>query len=363
MTPGAQFGNFAGNQRSNFDNVDISSNGANGIFFSSQFTGSPLQDPASRTYFDLNSVSGTTQVSNNVGHGVLLQYTSGIHDVTIRGDGVAVAPIVGGGNQISTFTTAIQSNGKDGIHLDSGNFANATVNLEKVLIGGSTRGQGNKGDGISINAVEFIQLNSIDNLPNNVGIAGYTEAYEHAGIATLNANNITVMNNLGNGITLYGSNLLKTTDATVNGFDPADVKSRTFNNTGDGWGQISSTLTNTNVLNNGQSATFINILGQMGSYRSPSTGNSVIYNTFNFDNVNISNNGNYGIYFEGNAASTQHSIIAFTSVDPDPVPPNYPLKPKDLGFLDFFNSGENSPIRDAFFMSNFMDISNIQPLD
>ena len=356
MTPGAQFGDFANGIRSTFDNVDMSSNGANGIFFSSQVTGSPVQDAQSRTYFALNSISGVSRISNNGANGILMQYSGGIHDVAISGDGVAVAPVAGGGNQITTFTTAIQSNTGDGIHVDAGNFSNATVRLEKVLVGGSTAGQGNGGDGIGIHAVENQLLDPTAALPNNIGLGGYQFLYNHAGTANLIVNNSSVMNNAGNGITLYGNNLQGT------GFDATNITNRTFGSRGDGSGQVNATLTNTNIVSNKGSGVFINMVGQMGGYRaynfSTQTNVSSGYNKFVFDNVNISNNGNYGIYFEANPADMEHVIWGFFSNDPNPLPTNYPLQPQDLAGLSIFNYGENANIRDSFVLSNWMDVSS-----
>lgn len=358
LTPGAQFGNIAGGTRSVFDNVDMSGNGANGLFFSSQFSNSAVQDAMSRTYFELNSVSGSSQISNNLSNGILTQYASGIHDILIQGDGVAVAPISGGGNNISTYTTAIQSNANDGIHADIGNFANTTITVEKVLIGGSTAAQGNGDDGIGFNVVEntFVVVPAPDT--STVGVGNYQTQYNHAGIGTLNVNNSTIQNNKGNGISLLGNNL------EGNGFDEADIKTRQVDSLSDGSGLINANLTNTNIIYNQLSGVNIQLTGKLGDPREPNftTGN---YNTFVLDNMNISNNGNYGIYFESNNAIRGHLnpltfeflYHAFLSLDPDPIPDNYPLQPKDAAGFNDYNAGYNAPVRDAYAMSDWMDLS------
>lgn len=358
MTPGAIFGNTAGGIRSTFDNVDMSFNGANGLFFSSQFSSSAVQDAQSRTFFELNSVTGSSRISSNLSNGVLTQYTSGIHDILIQGDGVAVAPIVGGGNNIDTYTTAIQSNSVDGIHADIGNFANATITVEKVLIGGSTVAQGNGGDGIGFNVVAntFITVPAPDD--NTDPIGNYQAQYNHAGIGTLNVNNSTIQNNAGNGISLLGNNL------EGNGFDETEIKTRQVDSYGDGSGLINANLSNTNIVYNKLSGINIQVTGQMGGARGPGSGTAGPYNTFNIDNMNIANNGNYGIFFESNNAirghlnplTFEHILYGFLSNDPDPIPENYPLQPQDAIGWPQFNAGYAAPVRYAFFMSNWMNL-------
>lgn len=358
-TPGAEFGDTATNTASNFSNVDISNNGANGIFISSQISGAPLGDAASRTLFDLNSVKGNTVVSNNGGDGILTQYSGGLHDITVRGDG----------NATPVYQTVIQANALDGIHADVGNFANTTINVDTVLVGGATKGLGNKGDGIALDVVLNTQLpgGSFVDPSSILTSQQYLFDFLHAGIGTLNVNNSLIENNAGNGITLYANSLLGT------GFGAANYAARTETDFGEGFGKINANITNSSIINNGASGINIQILGYMGGDRTAYSyyGGTPGYDVFNFTNNIISNNGTYGVFYEANPAlDDRHLFWLFASQPDPPGAQNVPLNPLDFynsgyGFVNFpwnyngYWQGQNLRILDQKYLSNWMLLATV----
>ena len=342
LTPGAQFGNYAGGQRAVFSNVDMSGNGTNGLFISSQVSNSPIGDAASRTYFELNSVSGNSRISNNLNDGVLLQYVGGIQDVLIRGDGNAT-PV----NQ-----TVVQNNSVDGIRTDIGNFSDTTLTLDSIVVGGSTVGLGNKGDGISMNVEMALALPF--QLSSSAGQnVDYVTQYEHAGIGTLNVNNTLIQNNGGNGILLNGNGLVGSGMGAG-----AGLENRTNNNIGDGFGQINANVTNNTITDNGKDGVRIALAGNMGAGRWYGNG-TTDYNKLVFTNNTISNNANYGIWYESNAGIQPNIFYKFFSPDPPNVQ-NYPLQPTDLspryGFNYALGVGNSviDGVKDASNLSDWM---------
>ncbi|WP_010585564.1 beta strand repeat-containing protein [Schlesneria paludicola] len=353
MAPGAAFGNVAANIASTFDHIEATGNGANGIFLSSQVTNAPLDDAESGTLFNINSVHGDTVISNNGNNGFLMQMEGGVHNVTIQSDG----------NVTPVHQTVIQSNRADGIHVDVGNFGNVTLNANSILIGG-TAAQGNGGDGIDFDVVlsrqlTAAQLNSSD--PNTVGLATFMTEYEHAGIGTLNVNNTTISNNKGNGIQLYYNSLLG------DGFNPAEYATRTTTRWYDGYGQINANVTNSTIVNNGQSGVRIELLGHSGGDRWSRYGGQSGINTFNFTGNVISNNGTYGLFFESNPGliQDQRQYGFFSPPDP-PGSSNVPLNPVDYvnstgGYaMNYGASGiASSKIKDGFLLSNWMNLATV----
>ena len=380
-TPGAAFGSPSTNQMSTFDNVSFANNGANGLFFSSQISGSPLGDAQSRTFFMLNSVHGNSTISNNGGDGLLTQYSGGTHDLFIQGDG----------NATPVYQTAVQANTLDGIHADIGNFATATINIDTILVGGSTTALGNKGDGISLDVVMNTQLppNFVFHTGGSGGIvtsAQYVFDFLKAGTGTLNVNNSLIQNNGGNGILLYGNSLAGT------GFGATSYLARTTESGGyfseEGYGQLNANITNNHIINNGwNQANVVNgtsqttevngdgikieLLGNFGGDRWGYDGGTPGYNVIKLSNNVISNNQNYGVFFEANPGLMK-SFVSWGFFSP-PDPPgsqNVPLNPLDMAnsgyaFGNFpwnYNGtyfGQNIGILDANLLSNWLGLDTV----
>ena len=330
LTPGASFGSY-GVERSKLDNVDISNNGANGFFITSDIT--PAQngngflpfDPASNTYMQISSINGMSQINNNGLNGILAQYTGGVHDILVQG--TASSP------------TLIQANGQDGIHSEAGISATVNITVDGATIGGPLVANANKGDGIDF------EVQSIMSIVDGATTTNWN--FNHAGTGTLTVqNNTLIQNNLGNGINLIGNDL---TDAA-----------RTSNTAGDGIGHLNATVTGSQILNNNLDVVSIELLGRMGS-----RGNT---NAFNFTGNTISNNGNFGFFFESNAANQiinpgstinqYYRVISFQ--DPQPTTPvAFPFDPNNLINVignNGWNEGTNSGLIFAADQSNWMNL-------
>lgn len=348
LTPAAQFGyvcaDSAVDERSNFDNVTINGNGTNGIFINSTIS---TAAGLAGTYFDLNSVHGNTTVSNNAGNGILLQYVNGSHDVLVRGDGRAT-PLYG---------TFIQANGADGIHADMGPFADLNLTVDTVVIGGSTAALGNKGDGIDFEPSSAFQIADSNSTLTTPDHTDWT--FNTAGSGTLNVNNSYIGYNTGNGLNLYG-NALSAIGLT---FDANGViATRTQNNLNDAWGELNANVTNTSIVHNGLSGVNIQLLGRMGGdhqgYFGPSTENNIT-----FDSNFIANNGNYGIFFEQNAAlqvrQADGTLYRRELFFNPPTDPATPLNPNNLNAFAW-NTGDNTDIVGGAYLSNWMNLSTVQ---
>ena len=331
LTPGASFG-YAGVERSILDNVDISSNGANGFFITSDITraqsgnGFLPFDAPSNTYMQISSDSGNTVINRNGLNGILAQYTGGNHDILLKGSS-------------STYTTVIQTNGQDGVHSEAGIEAKINMLVDGVVIGGPAVVNANGGDGIDFEVQSVITVVDGGPLPS--------WNFNGAGIGTLNVqNNTLIQNNLGNGINLIGNDL---TDAA-----------RTSNTAGDSAGHLNATVTGSQILNNKLGGVSIELLGRMGSRSST--------NTFNFTGNTISNNGNFGVFFESNAANQRinpgntinefYRVISFQ--DPQPTTPvAFPFDPNNLINVignNGWNEGTSSGLIFAADQSNWMNL-------
>ena len=133
LNPGSQFGYALGAERSIFDGVTITGNGLNGISIRSNISATPLTEPASRTFFEINSNTSDTLIANNGRNGVQLNYAGGLHNVLIQGDTNPALP---------ANSTTIQSNTADGVNVVIGNYARAGVAIDNVSVNDNT------GDGI-----------------------------------------------------------------------------------------------------------------------------------------------------------------------------------------------------------------------
>ena len=349
LSPGASFGYELGNQRSVLDNVQINNNGSNGIFLTSTITPPTNQnaiylnrpyDAPSITYMQISSNTGNTQINNNgfgvnpTGlSGVLLQYLGGNHDVLIEGDLAHATPIYG---------TVIQGNKGDGILMQSGIEAVATMTVDKVLIGGPLPTESNGGNGINFQTLSRLII--VD------GATSTPWLFPGAGTATLNVVDQTIIEgNTLNGINLFGNDFSDVT-ATYTG---------SGNLTDDPYGLLNANISKSTIINNGQTGINILLEGNFGYWRGGildfTTGPN---STFNISNNVISNNGAFGVKMELNAglARTDYATLFFDSnagVNPaipfNPDDPEPTVWPTNTGFL--------APIRDSAVLSNYLFLS------
>ena len=353
-TPGAQFGYINSNTqvltRSNFDNVTITGNGANGIMFAST-TSTAVSNAG--TYFDLNSVNGNSTVSNNAGDGILMQYITGVHDVLIRGDGRAT-PLYG---------TFIQGNGLDGIHADIGPFADLTTTVDSVTIGGSNLVLGNGGSGIDFEPTSAMRIqNSNYNPADSTSVAFTDWTFNTAGVGTLNVNNSLIEYNNKHGINMTGNAL----SALGLAFDQNGViATRTRNGLNDAWGQLNANVTNSQIVHNVLNGVNIELLGRMGGDHSGFFGPTT-QNVITFSNNFIANNGTYGIFFEQNAGEQVRQgdgtlYRRETFFNPALVG-TQSLNSNNLGLQGAvaFNNGDNTSILGGFALSMWMNLETVQ---
>ena len=342
LAPGSSFGYELGNERSTLDNVQINDNGSNGIFLTStitptdQLNNNPFLtfDAPSVTFMQVSANTGNTEINHNgfgvnpTGlSGILLQYLGGNHDVLIEGDVVHATPL---------YSTVIQANAADGIHMQAGLEADATVTVDRVLIGGPSPTNANGGNGINFEALSRLVI--VD------GAQSTTWLFNAAGIATLNVNESVIQGNTLNGINLHGNDFADNANGTGTGDSEGNLG-----------GYLNANITKSSIINNG--ATGINILleGNFGDYRSPFSGNGV-YSTFNITNNVISNNGNLGVRMEQNAGySFTNEFTGFldSRAGSNPQVPFNPNDPETFGGF-FTNTGSLSPILAAADLSNYL---------
>ena len=345
LSPGASFGYELGNERSTLDNVDISNNGANGFFITSQITKSAPgngflpYDAPSITFMQISSNTGNTFINNNGLNGILAQYPGGNHDILVEGDVVHATP------QYGTF---IQGNGQNGILSQAGIEGNVVMTVDRVLVGGPLAINANKGNGIDFEVQSLLHI---------VDGATYTNwIFNAAGIGTLNVMNSTIQGNLGNGIALIGNDLT-TNDAGVVPINAdGSFGTRSQNTLGDGWGQLSANITNNQIIQNGLNGVDVQLLGRMGLDRT-----SLNENAFVFTGNTISSNGQYGFFMESNTARDTRGGAnpLFYSVDffdPQPTNPPGPFDPNNLIGLAGWNQGNRTDLLYGFLQSNWMNL-------
>ena len=344
LAPGSSFGYELGNERSTLDNVQINDNGSNGIFLTSTITPTDVAannpfltfDAPSVTFMQVSANTGSTEINHNgfgvnpTGlSGVLLQYLGGNHDVLIEGDVAHATPL---------YSTVIQSNAGDGIHMQAGLEADATVSVDRVLIGGPSPTYANGGNGINFEALSRLVI--VD------GTVSTPWLFNAAGKATLNVNESIIQGNKLNGINLHGNDFV---DNSANSTGTGDGE-------GNLGGLLNANISNSSIINNG--GTGINILleGNFSDYRYPgfTTGT---FSTFNITNNTISNNGNLGVRMELNAGYLLTNILTQFLDSNAGVNPPIPFNPIDPELFDggfFTNTGTTAPILDAIYLSNYM---------
>ena len=342
IAPGASFGYELGNERSTLDNVQINNNGSNGIFVTSSITPLdtttnnpfPPYDAPSITFMQVSANTGNTQINHNgfgtnpTGlSGILLQYLGGNHDVLIEGDVAHATPL---------YSTVIQANAGDGIHMQAGVEATATVSVDRVLIGGPSPTDANGGNGINFEALSRLVI--VD------GAQSTTWLFNAAGQGTLNVNESVIQGNTLNGINIHGNDFSDNSTGSTG--------------TGDGEGNLGGVLnaniTNSNILNNGGSGINILLEGNFGQIRYPGFASGAI-STFNISGNFINNNGNFGIRMEQNAGySLTNEATRFfdTRAGINPPVPFNPNDPELLG--NPTNEGFGSPILDPLYLSNYL---------
>lgn len=402
LTPGSQFGTAT--SASTFDGIDASGNMANGLFFSSRVSSAPVGDIASRTFFQLTSLNAPSTINNNFNDGILLQYQGGhltdangnyqsAHSLLIQGNATNGVFIQQNGLSLAGVTNTALYSG-DGIHTDIGSFADVTLTVDRATIGGfvtvagTTQDGGNKGNGIFFGVEMSTALDTATQSADEfAGIGSFLQLYQRAGVGNLNVNNSLVSNNTLNGIELYGNGLngnglgavatvpptpaTGTTPATLGTTALAD---RTYNTLYDGYGNLNANITNNTIVHNGISTIDgdgirIEFLGRMGGNKAPlffenaATG---IYNIINITNNTISNNGDFGIFVQQNAAQqhfTTELDIALPNFDPPMPPPNFPIQIIDATGLQNVNNATQIPfgaIKDQFLLSNWMSLQTAQ---
>jgi hypothetical protein len=343
LAPKASFGYELGNERSTLDNVQINDNGSNGIFVTSTITPTDVAnnnpfltyDAPSITFMQVSANTGSTEINHNgfgvnpTGlSGILMQYLGGNHDVLIEGDVVDAVPL---------YSTVIQGNAGDGIHMQAGLEATATVSVDQVLIGGPDPTNANHGNGINFEALSRLVI--VD------GAQSTTWVFSAAGKATLNVNDSIIQGNTLNGINLHGNDFADNANGTGSGDSEGNLG-----------GLLNANITKSHILNNG--VTGINILleGNFGDFRYPgfASGN---YSTFNISNNVIENNGNLGVRMELNAGYTftneaTRFLDSNAGVNP-PIPFN-PNDPEAFNGGFFTNTGVTAPILDVLYLSNYL---------
>ena len=345
LAPGSSFGYELGNERSTLDNVQINDNGSNGIFLTSSITpvdstnNNPILtfDAPSTTFMQVSANTGSTEINHNgfgvnpTGlSGVLMQYLGGNHDVLIEGDVAHATPL---------YSTVIQANAGDGIQMQSGIEAVATVSVDRVLIGGPSPTDANGGNGINFQAVS--RLDIVD------GSVTTIRSFNGAGTATLNVDRSTIQGNKLNGIYLFG-----------NGFsDNLSAGGGTGNSTGDAYGLLNANITNSKILNNGQTGINILLQGNFSYWREPGSFTNGVLSTFNISNNVINNNGDLGVRMELNAGYAQTNWFSRFFDTNAAVNPAIPFNPDDVQPNSGTNEGFASPIRDAFLLSNYLWLS------
>lgn len=346
ITPGAEFGYRAGNQRSIFDNVSFNNNGANGIQMVSEITQSQPgngilpYDVSSITYMQISALTGNTTISNNGQNGFLAQFPGGSHDILIEGDGLAG----------TAFTTKIQGNKLDGVHSEAGIGTNpflsgnadsgVTFTLNNVLVGGPNAVDSNLGDGIDVESQSVMRI--VD------GQSFFVWNWNGAGQSSLNLDNTTVQNNGSDGIRLISN------DLQFNGFEADGVTfaTRSEHPFTYWYGTVNANVQNSRILQNKEDGVNINLLG------------NAFGNTFVFNNNTIASNGGFGFFIEQNVANDQRNggnINQYFRVvginDPQPTTPPGPFDPNSIGQVSNANGGTNANIVGAAFMSNFMNLA------
>ena len=287
--------------------------------------------------------TGNTEINNNgfginpTGlSGILLQYLGGNHDVLIEGDLAHATPIYG---------TVIQGNKGDGILMQSGIEAVATMTVDQVLIGGPLPTESNGGNGINFQTLSRLII--VD------GATSTPWLFNGAGTATLNVVDSTIQGNTLNGINLFGNDFSNVT-ASYDG---------SGNATGDPYGLLNANITNSKIINNGQSGINILLQGNFGYWRQPgffpvTDGPN---STFNISNNVISNNGAFGVKMELNAGFAQTNWASlFLDFNAGANPP-IPFNPDDVQPVPGTNEGYAAPIRDATglvdLLSNYLWLS------
>ena len=322
LTPGAQFGYQLGNQRSTFDNVQITNNGGNGIFMYSNMalndvnTVTPNQAD-SLTFMEINSNSGDTNISGNGGNGILMQYPGGVHDVLIVNNDP---------NPIPAHNVRISNNTLDGIHVDSGISGNPNVTLDGVIVGGPGATDGNKGDGVDFEVTSRFTVvdRSYQFTWNTFG----------ASDGTLTVLNSTIQGNTGTGIKLIGN--------ALNGLNLTQD-----DHSIDGLGFLQAYVSNTKVANNGGDGVSVDLSGQMQS-------------TLVFDGNSIVSNGGHGFFLTQNPATQIRGGNTFRRIqfqDPQPTNPAAPFDPNNLIGTSNWNQGYNTDILGGSYLSNYMNLT------
>lgn len=348
---GSSFGSSIIPQFSVFDGITVTDNGVDGI----QLNVYDAVGVGSTQRVTIQSTLGETLIADNADDGI--QFDVGLVNPTDYETGAADGVL-----QVLGLNTVISANGGNGIEsliqddnpFDFGTDT-GTITVQNATIGGPTAADGNGGDGVHMEIATG----------NNIGFTG---------IGTVNLIGATVANNAGDGAELR-------VDDGGDGFLNASAGTLITNNGGHGLNYnadgnnvqnqvyltINGTVVDSTIQRNAQNGVNIDLEGKAGS-----AGLLKFYdpNEFVFDNNLIAQNGQNGIYYNGNAGRQQrfgsdgslNDFIKAQAQLPQPTTPATPFIGDQFFQASAFarargNTGDLIP---DVFTSNFMNLTTSQ---
>lgn len=312
---GSSFGSSILPQFSVFDGITVTGNGQDGV----RLNVYDAVGVGSTQRVTIQSTLGDTLIADNADDGI--QFDVGLVNPTTYETGAAngVLQVLG----LNTFITSNGGNGVESLIQDDNPFDfgtdTGTITVQNATIGGPTTADGNGGDGLHMEIATG----------NNIGFSG---------IGTINLIGATVQNNVGDGAELRvddnGDGFLNASAGTLisnNGGNGLNYNADGNNVQNQGYLTINGTVTDSTIQRNGLNGVSIDLEGRAG-FRSLIFGFSQDANEFVFDNNLIAQNGQNGIFYNGNAGRQQRfgsdgSLNDFIKVQVDLPQPTNPATP------------------------------------